>query len=182
MPPPSLSSPTSRQSALLSFEIVFCLLLQESPKGYIPRHHVDAWNPVISVSSTLCDPMDYIAHQASLSMGFSRQEYWRGLPCPPPEDLPDPGIEPGSPALAGGFFTTEYVPRLTMDAWNPIYTTIYTTFPPIYTCLCLCLVTQSCLTLCDPFNCRPNLHCLQDFSGKNSGVGYHFILQNTCLW
>jgi len=33
-----------------------------------------------------------VAHQASLSMGFSRQEYWSGLPCPPPGDLPDPGI------------------------------------------------------------------------------------------
>ena len=42
------------------------------------------------------------AHQAPLSMGFSRQEYWSGLPCPPPWDLPDPGIEPTSlvsPAL-----------------------------------------------------------------------------------
>jgi len=42
-------------------------------------------------------------------MGFSRQEYWSGLPCPPPRDLPDPGIEPMalvSPALASGFFTT----------------------------------------------------------------------------
>ena len=42
-------------------------------------------------------------------MGFSRQEYWSGLPCPPPGDLPDPGIEPvclTSPALAGRFFTT----------------------------------------------------------------------------
>ena len=50
-----------------------------------------------------------IAHQAPLSKGFSRQEYWRGLPCPPSGDLPDPGIEPTSlisPALAGGFFTT----------------------------------------------------------------------------
>ena len=36
------------------------------------------------------------AYQAPLSMGFSRQEYWRGLPCPPPEDLPSPGIEPTS--------------------------------------------------------------------------------------
>ena len=35
-----------------------------------------------------------VAHQAPLSMGFSRQEYWSGLPCPPPEDLPDSGIEP----------------------------------------------------------------------------------------
>ena len=48
-------------------------------------------------------------HQASLSMGLSRQEKWSGLPLPPPGDLPNPGIEPMSlvsPALAGGFFTT----------------------------------------------------------------------------
>ena len=48
-----------------------------------------------------------IAHQAHLSMEFSRQEYWSGLPFPPPGDLPDPGVEPTSPALAGGFFTAE---------------------------------------------------------------------------
>ena len=50
-----------------------------------------------------------VAHQAPLSMGFSRQEYWSGLPCPPPGDLPKPGIKPASltsPALASGFFTT----------------------------------------------------------------------------
>ena len=40
-----------------------------------------------------------VAHQAPLFMGFSRQEYWSGLSFPPPEDLPDLGIEPGSPAL-----------------------------------------------------------------------------------
>ena len=40
-----------------------------------------------------------VAFQAPLSTGFSRQEYWSGLPCPPPEDLFDPGIEPTSPAL-----------------------------------------------------------------------------------
>ena len=39
-------------------------------------------------------------------MGFPKQEYWSGLPLPSPGDLPDPGIEPTSPALAGGFFTT----------------------------------------------------------------------------
>ena len=50
-----------------------------------------------------------VAHQAPLSMGFSRQEYWSGLPCPPPGDIPDPGIEPESlvsPALAAWLFTT----------------------------------------------------------------------------
>ena len=40
-----------------------------------------------------------VACQAPLSMGFSRQEYWSGLPCPPPGDLPNPGIEPRSPTL-----------------------------------------------------------------------------------
>ena len=58
---------------------------------------------------TLFDPMNYSPPQAPLSVGFSRQEYWSGLPCPPPGDLPDPGIEPMSlmlPAMAGGFFTT----------------------------------------------------------------------------
>ena len=48
-----------------------------------------------------------VARQAPLSMGFSRQEYWSELPFPPPGDVPDPGIEPLYPALAGGFFTTE---------------------------------------------------------------------------
>ena len=47
---------------------------------------------------TLCDPMD-CSLRGPLSMGFSRQEYWSGLPFPSPGDLPDPGIEPGSPAL-----------------------------------------------------------------------------------
>ena len=47
------------------------------------------------------------ACQAPLSVEFSRQEYWSGLPFPSPGDLPQPGMEPGSSALAGGFFTTE---------------------------------------------------------------------------
>ena len=47
------------------------------------------------------------AHPAPLSMGFLRQEYWRGLPFPPPGDLPNPGIGPKSSALAGGFFAAE---------------------------------------------------------------------------
>ena len=51
-----------------------------------------------------------VARQAPLSMGFFKQEYWSGLPFPPPVDLPDPWIEsmsPSTPALEGGFFTTE---------------------------------------------------------------------------
>ena len=48
-----------------------------------------------------------VARQAPLSMGFFRQEYWSELPFPSPGDLPNPGIESGSPALTGRFFTTE---------------------------------------------------------------------------
>ena len=58
---------------------------------------------------TLCDRM-VCSCQTPLSMGFSRQQYWNGLPFPLPRDLPDPGIEPlspVSPVLAGEFFTTE---------------------------------------------------------------------------
>ena len=62
------------------------------------------------VVSTLCDPMDYVAHQVLLSMEFSRQEYWSGLPFPSPGDLPNLGIELAflvSPASASGFFAAK---------------------------------------------------------------------------
>ena len=52
---------------------------------------------------TLC----MVACQAPLSVGFPQQVYWSGLPFPSPEAIPDPGIEPASPALTDGFFTTE---------------------------------------------------------------------------
>ena len=55
---------------------------------------------------TLAPPWP-VAHQAPLSMGFLRQEYWTGLPLPPPGDLPDPGIEPRSPALQADSLPTE---------------------------------------------------------------------------
>ena len=67
-----------------------------------------------------------VAHQALLSMGFSRQEYWNGLPFPPAGNLPDPGIKPESlmsPALAGRFFTT-----------NATWEALLFSFPP-FPCL-----------------------------------------------
>ena len=60
-----------------------------------------------------------IAHQAPLSMGFFWQEYWSGLPCPPPGDLPDPGIEPVSwcPVLASRFLTTSAAWEACISLW-----------------------------------------------------------------
>ena len=63
----------------------------------------------VQLFATLCT----VAHKVPLNMGFSRQEYWSGLSCPPPGDLPDPWIEPSSPvalALQAESFTSE-LPR-----------------------------------------------------------------------
>ena len=71
-----------------------------------------------------------VACQAAVATGFSRQEYWSGLPCPPPGDLPNPRIKPESlmsPALAGGFFTTWEAPaktsseRLDLESWQQLF-------------------------------------------------------------
>ena len=72
-----------------------------------------------------------VASQGPLSMGFSRQEYWSGLPFPSPGDLPDPGIKPASSALASGFFTTKLQVSLCLHAKS----------------------LQSCPILCDPMDC-----------------------------
>ena len=82
-----------------------------------------------------------VTHQAPLFMEFSRQEYWNELPCPHPGDLPDPGFEPTSPALTGGFSTI--MPYL---------------------------VAQSCLTLCDPMAYIPpgsSVGCLALLQGSS---------------
>ena len=86
---------------------------------------VEHFTTHISVESICCTPVSMlshfrgvqliatvwnVAHQAPLSMGFPRQEYWSGLPCLPPGDLPNPGIEPSSLmslALIDGFFITK---------------------------------------------------------------------------
>ena len=74
-----------------SFCIYFCTLTYSQ---YIQILHACSVISVMSNSGTLWT----VARQAPLSMGFSRQEYWSGLPCSPPGNLPDPRIEPGPPA------------------------------------------------------------------------------------
>ena len=82
---------------------------------------------------TLCDLVDCSPPGSSVQGGFSRQEYWSGLPSPPPGDLPDPGIQPKplrSPALADGFFTTS-------PTWETqsISQSTMTESPAFYLCL-----------------------------------------------
>ena len=106
-----------------------------------------------------------VARQAPLSMGFSRQGYWSGLPCPPPGNLPDPGIRPPSlksPALAGGFFTTsatrvhcQWTRQSSSRLWH----------------LLLLLSRVSRVQLCTTPWRQPRLLCPWDSSGKNTGVG-----------
>ena len=95
-----------------------------------------------------------------MPMGFSRQEYWRGLPCPSPGDPPDPGIVPislMSPALACGFFTTRATDRRAHSL-------------------------QSCPTLCDPMDCSPPGSSVRGNSpGENTGVGCHSLLHGIFL-
>ena len=111
-------------------------------------------------------------------MGFPGQEYQSGLPFPSPGGLPGPGIEPVSLALAAGFFTTAEPPGK---------------------CWCV-LVSQSCLTPCDPMDCSPpgsSIHgTLQarrlewlaisflrgwNSPGKKTGVACHFLLEGIFL-
>ena len=61
-----------------------------------------------------------VAYQAPPSMGFSRQEYWSGLPFPSPGDLPDPGIEPRSPAFQADALTSEPLSHLCPTLCNPM--------------------------------------------------------------
>ena len=85
------------------------LLLAPCNEGWLPLVFIIVHAPSLSHVQLFETPWT-IACQAPLSLGLFRQEYWSGLPCPPPGDLPNPGIEstsPVSPALAGGFFTTE---------------------------------------------------------------------------
>ena len=69
---------------------------------------------VASVVSNSFETLWTVAHQAPLSMGFSRQAYWSGLLCPSPGDLPDSGIQCASSALTGEFFITSATYYLTI--------------------------------------------------------------------
>ena len=142
-----------------------------------------------------------IAHQALLSLRFPRQEYWSGLPFPPPGDLPDSGTEPASPALAGRFFTAELVGSmllLLLSRFSHVrlcatsQTAAHQAPPSLgfsrqeywsglhFLLQCVKVkseseVAQLCLTL-QPHGLQPTrLLCPWDSPGKSTGVGCHCL-------
>ena len=76
------------------------------PLQYSWASLVAKFSSVAQSCPTLCDPLD-CSLPGSSAWGFSRQEYWRGLPCPSPRDFPNPGIDPRSPTFQTGFFTDQ---------------------------------------------------------------------------
>ena len=144
-----------------------------------------------------------IAHQTALSMGFSRQEYWKGLPCPPPGHLPDPGIEPASlkaAALAGGFFTIS-AHLGSPNGHYKYYSKHSNIFPSWQT---LGITCQLSLKNCEliTYACRVTLHSEQKpkyllpwentigqdsfistypFAQKHADLTTHFICNHSCM-
>ena len=90
----NLWSSIQLKSPLFSDSFHRLLWVSELCKGFFENIHYRA----CVLSRAVMTPWT-VAHQTPLSMGFSRQEYWRGLPCPTPEDLPGPGIKARSPTL-----------------------------------------------------------------------------------
>ena len=112
--PPGYSVHGIHQARILEWVVILFSRGASQPRGQTCVYHISGrffsiWAtrevvPMCGVLSHfsrvwLCVTLWTSAYQVSLSMGFSRKEYWSGLPCPSPGDLPDLGIEPGSPAL-----------------------------------------------------------------------------------
>ena len=86
--------------------------------AYSPEERVES--EVAQSCPTLCNPMDCIACQAPPSMGLSRREYWSGSPFPLPGDLPDPGIETGSPSLRADALPSEPPGKPQREGWKAL--------------------------------------------------------------
>ena len=106
---------------------------------YIDVFVVVVWSP--NHIQLFCDPMT-VACQAPLSMEFSRQEYWSGLPCPPPGDLLNPRIEPRSPALQADSLLSELPGKpIFIYMWTYIYMCVCV-------CVCVCVYKYTCERIC----------------------------------
>ena len=102
-----------------------------------------------------------VTHQSPQSVEFSRLVYWSGLPFPSPGDLSNPGNEPGSPALTGGFFIAEPPEQLRISMLKVKVKSLSR----------VRLFATPCIVACT------KLFCPRDFQGKCTGVGCHFLLQ-----
>ena len=127
---------------------------QGSPRNYRfgdiqPTTH---WCVCARLCLTLCNPVT-VAHQTPLSKGFSRQQYWSGMPCLSPGYLPNPGIEPASPAP---------------PALQPDSLPLSHCGSPHSELVQFSSVAQLCPTLCDPMDCSmpglPVQHQLPEFT------------------
>ena len=178
---------------LVSFGLSFCICqigsiwVSECEVGTLI--HVGGGGLVAKSYPTLCNPMDYKACQAPLSMRFFMQEHWSGLPFPSPGDLPHPGIEPGSPALQADSLPTELWRK--PSAYNSV--TLLLTQDEIYRLQVfhhrleylfpmwhsfLCSAAQTCQTLCDPMDCILPVSSVHGiFHGRNTGASCWFLLQ-----
>ena len=107
-------------------------------------------------------------------MGFARKEYWSGLPLPPPGDLPNPGIEPVSPALAGEFFTPE---PLGKPFFGKFW--LYKLVSPLWvSCIAnMCSVAKAVTCSRNPRSLL-SLTCSQLHSPASSGVRCDFVLES----
>ena len=93
-----------------------------------------------------------VAHQALLSMGFPRQEYWNGFPFPSPGNLPDPGIKPAPPVFGGRFFNTatwEVQPprKYVLATWSVLYNSVLNQVPTVPGKVCGFLQVGLCFLL-----------------------------------
>ena len=111
-----------------------------------------------------------VAYQAPQSLGFSRQEYRSGLPFPSPGDIPNPGMEPGSPILQADALPSEPPGKLITNnnEQQLLHSTIYQASSTY------AVISDSCR----PHGLQPTrVLCPWNFPGKNTGVGCHFLLQ-----
>ena len=135
-----------------------------------------------------CVTLWTVARQVPLSMEFSRQEYWSGLPCLPPVRVRDPGIEPRSPTLQADSLPTE-LPGKPFSTYVCVCVCVYIyTHTHIYVCVCIHIYVCTCVCVPSHFSCvqlfatpRTVGHQAPLYMGdspiKNTRVGCHALLQ-----
>ena len=97
----NFASPISKVFQINKRPFILQLRINLNAKAFKGRQqfNMHLCDKLLQLCLTLCNPLDYIAHQGPLSVEFSRQDYNSGLPFPPPGDLPNLGIGPAAPAL-----------------------------------------------------------------------------------